>query len=140
MSIIKTTFPLFQTEKDSSITNLLSLVTTDDQSTSHSTTATLDLTTATSHSTTATSHTTNAKSHSTSHSNDATLHSTNASRYDAIAFLDTEENEDEKWSDRTSVITKWQHQEYQDYAGEFLEEILEEVVASAVAPIIEEYR
>ena len=121
MSIIKTTFPLFQTEKDSSFANVLSLVTTDDQSTSHSTTAT-------SHSTTATSLTS------------ATLQSTNASRYDAIACLDTEENEDEKWSDRTSVITKWQHQEYQEYAGEFLEEIMEEVVASAVAPIIEEYR
>jgi len=107
------------------------------------------------------------------------------SRYDAIAVLDTEENEEEKWagetfihsfnvlrilvsfictfyitsyviscwvcikyfhlnsiqlgssSDRTSVITKWQHEEHKQYAGEFVEEIISEVVQKSPEDISE---
>jgi len=33
-------------------------------------------------------------------------------------------DEDERWEDRTSVITRWQHEEYVEFASQFFEEMV----------------
>lgn len=51
-----------------------------------------------------------------------------ASKYEAIASLDAgPENEEEKWSDRTAVITKIEHEDYTAYAQDILIDILKDV-------------
>lgn len=49
------------------------------------------------------------------------------SRYEAIANLDEVEGESEKWADRTSIITKYDHESYEKYAKEFVEELVASV-------------
>ena len=54
------------------------------------------------------------------------------SRYCAIASLDEQAQDDEeRWSERTSIITKFDHEEYRRYAEEFLLAIVENVVAAS---------
>ncbi|XP_059083460.1 transforming acidic coiled-coil-containing protein 3-like isoform X1 [Tigriopus californicus] len=51
-----------------------------------------------------------------------------AAKYEAIASLDADpENEEEKWSDRTAVITKIEHEDYTAYAQDILIDILKDV-------------
>ena len=46
------------------------------------------------------------------------------SRYNAIASLDEAlTNEDENWQERTSIITKIDHENYTKYAQEFVNEV-----------------
>lgn len=50
------------------------------------------------------------------------------SRYAAIASLDaTEETEEERWAERTSIITKIDHDNYQSYAREILDAVVADV-------------
>ena len=52
-----------------------------------------------------------------------------ASRYDAIASLDeTEYNEEERWRDRTSIITKFDHEKYRSDAEDILKELADQIV------------
>ena len=51
---------------------------------------------------------------------------TGADKYSCIAILD-EEGEDEKWEERTSVITSTDHQEYVAAAGAIIHELLNEI-------------
>merc|ERR1712039_955305 len=54
------------------------------------------------------------------------------SRYCAIASLDEAAfDEEEEWKERTSIITKIDHELYQRYAKEFLHHITDEAVALA---------
>merc|ERR1712088_385271 len=51
------------------------------------------------------------------------------SRYDAIASLDEAEyNEEERWRERTSIITKFDHEEYKGHADDILKELADQVV------------
>ena len=51
------------------------------------------------------------------------------SRYDAIASLDEAEyNEEERWRERTSIITKFDHEEHKGYADDILKELADQVV------------
>ena len=56
----------------------------------------------------------------------AKITKTSASKYAAIASLDAED-EDEKWRERTSIITKFDHEMYKGYAKEILNEIVADV-------------
>ena len=50
------------------------------------------------------------------------------SRYAAIASLDeAEESEADRWSDRTAIITKIDHERYTDYAREVIDDIVANV-------------
>jgi len=52
-----------------------------------------------------------------------------ASRYDAIASLDEAQyNEEERWRDRTELITKYDHEEYQSYAQGIIHEVVDTLV------------
>ena len=54
------------------------------------------------------------------------------SRYCAIASLDEAAfDEEEQWNERTSIITKIDHELYQRYAREFLHHMADEAVALA---------
>jgi len=54
------------------------------------------------------------------------------SRYCAIASLDEAAfDEEEEWKERTSIITKIDHELYQRYAQEFIHHIADEAVARA---------
>ena len=52
-------------------------------------------------------------------------------KYSCIAILD-EEGEDEKWEERTAVITSNDHEEYVAAAGAILHEILDEIQTSEI--------
>ena len=57
-----------------------------------------------------------------------------ASRYDAIASLDeTEYNEEERWRDRTSIITKFDHEKYRSDAEDILKELADQIVTESDA-------
>ena len=52
-----------------------------------------------------------------------------ASRYDAIASLDEAQySEEERWRDRTELITKYDHEEYQSYAQGIIHEVVDNLV------------
>ena len=52
-------------------------------------------------------------------------------KYSCIAILD-EEGEDEKWEERTAVITSNDHAEYFAAAGAILHEIIDEIQTSEI--------
>ena len=62
-------------------------------------------------------------------SGNATAADVSASRYDAIASLDEAQyNEEERWRDRTELITKYDHEEYQSYAQGIIHEVVDTLV------------
>lgn len=55
------------------------------------------------------------------------------SRYCAIASLDEAAyDEDERWNDRTDIITKFDHEIFTNYARGFVQEIADQVVTDKV--------
>ena len=68
---------------------------------------------------------------STKKSDEMTTSIVTPSRYDAIASLDIAQyNEEDRWNDRTSIITKFDHEEYLSYAQDVINELADNVVTT----------